>query len=465
MNATTRWPWLRSDRAVAFLLVAAVVLVYGNSLAAPFQFDDWWLIVGNPNVDGLAGWWRGMPGIRPLLKLSYAINATLSHEPAGYRAFDIAVHAGNAVLVWLLARRWLAALAPDLQLPRRAALAVALLFALHPAATEAVTYLSGRSMSLMALCVLASLWLHEDGAPTWRRALSRLMFALALAVRETAAVLPLVLFWFALCSGMSWRLALKSASGHFAVLAAAIVAAAMIPGYRSFFGWSLGTRGIFEQWLGQMQAHAYLVAHPLLGIDSNIDPQITVPIGIDATTILVSLALAGTVVLALMSRRRWPWLAFGLGWYLLQLLPSNSFLPRFDLANDRHLYLAMIGPALILGVGLSRLRPPLLFELTLLGLTLTLALATVRRNHDYRSELALWDATVRSSPGKARPWANLGYARQLAGDPAGAAAAYRCSLRLDPHQQKAAINLMLLSTPWRDAPERPDDCRRPTGDG
>jgi len=450
------------SRKAAATLVALVLLVYASSLAAPFQFDDWWLIVGNPKVASLAGWWQAMPGIRPLLKLSYALNALAWPAPIGYRAFNIAVHAANAVLVWSLARRWLPRLAPRLEHPGRAAFVAALVFALHPAATETVTYISGRSMSLMAFFFLASLRLHES-APTqhWRRVLSLLMFALALAVRETAAILPAVIILLALYSGMDGRAALKSASWHFAVLVLALSGAAAIPGYRSFFAWSLATRGWYEQWLGQAHAHAYLVLHPLLGLDCNIDPQVVVPPGIDTTTILVTIAFVGACVLIAASRRRLPWLGFGLAFYLLQLLPSNSLLPRFDLANDRHLYLAVIGPALILGVVLSRLRPAWLYWLCFVILLLTLVTATVRRNRDYRSELAMWQATVLSSPGKARPWVNLGYARQLSGDPAGAAAAYRCALDRDPHQQKAAVNIMLLPEPWRDAPSRADDCRLP----
>jgi len=41
-------------------------------------------------------------------------------------------------------------------------------------------------------------------------------------------------------------------------------------------------------------------------------------------------------------------LLFGLGWYALQLAPSRSLMPRFDLGNDRHLYLALVGLALVL---------------------------------------------------------------------------------------------------------------------
>src|SRR5690606_12608556 len=70
------------------------------------------------------------------------------------------------------------------------ALLAAAIFALHPAQTEAVTYISGRSVSLMSVFYLGALvaagsdrrWLHFSVAP--------LGFAAALLVNETAWTLP-----------------------------------------------------------------------------------------------------------------------------------------------------------------------------------------------------------------------------------------------------------------------------------
>ena len=66
---------------------------------------------------------------------------------------------------------------------------------------------------------------------------------------------------------------------------------------------------------------------------------------------------------------------------------------------------------------------------------------TVARNHDYRSEVALWERTALLSPDKPRVHNNLGYAWQLAGEPEKAARAYGEALRLDPDFPKARGNL------------------------
>jgi tetratricopeptide (TPR) repeat protein len=428
-------------------VLLAVVLAYLSALSAPFHFDDYAVIVDNPAVHGLSAWWASMPGIRPLLKLSYAANRGLSPGPWGFHLFNLLVHAANTLLVWAVANQWQRTLAPSWS-ARHAGAGIALLFALHPAATEAVTYVSGRSVSLMALFYLASLWMQGESPvrarpEAWRIG-SALLFAAAMGVRETAVTLPIAILMLAWFAGRPLRAELSSLRWHGVALAGALVAAMLAPGYDRFFHYSLSTRGLEAQVLGQTAAHAHLFLHSLIGLRTNLDPALTVPAGWGADEIAAALSIAAAIGLAVISRPRLPWLGFAIAWYLLQLAPSNSLMPRFDLANDRHLYLATVGAAFafvgLLQSAALRRAAPVLF----LATALLLAAATHRRNLDYRSELSLWQATAQASPGKARAWANLGWARQEAGDIDGARAAYECALALQPAHQQALINLSLL---------------------
>src|SRR5512138_1533773 len=135
------------EAAPGLLIVAAIVAAYANAFGGSFQFDDWNVIANEPRVASLAAWWASMPGIRPILKLTYAFNREIGLGVPGFVAFNVVVHAANAVLVYSILKR-LASV--------RVALLAALLFALHPAQTEAVTYVSGRSTSLAATFALGS---------------------------------------------------------------------------------------------------------------------------------------------------------------------------------------------------------------------------------------------------------------------------------------------------------------------
>jgi tetratricopeptide (TPR) repeat protein len=129
-------------------------------------------------------------------------------------------------------------------------------------------------------------------------------------------------------------------------------------------------------------------------------------------------------------------------WASVFLLATNSLIPRLDVANDRQLYLPGLGLAWVAALVLERSgrAGPWILAVSVLAL----ASLTARRNLDYRSEPALWRASLRANPGNPRAHNNLGWALQLAGDRAGAASCYRRALELDPSYPQARSNLDAL---------------------
>jgi hypothetical protein len=410
-----------------FLIVLSVAAAYANALPASFQFDDWNVIVDEPRVQGLAAWWHSMPGIRPLLKLSYALNHAISTGAVGYRAVNVAIHASNACLIFaLLAKRF----------SRFAALAAAMVFALHPVQTEAVTYVMGRSSSLSTLFVLASLYAASFMAPAF--------FASALLVKETA-VMAIVAKWQ---QQRSERAASRwGAPAFLAVLAAFALLALMSASYRHLLSVSLQTRGIGTNLLTQANGVVYLMGQ-LVRIDRlNVDPYLPVipswtwPVALDAACI------AGLIVLGLALLKRHPAVGFGILWFFAWLLPTNSIVPRLDVANDRQLYLALAGPAWLLAYGLGKAAarwgagvPATAVALLCLGL----GVATHVRNRVYADELTFWADVVVKAPNNPRAHNNLGYALALRHRDDEAGQQFRTTLALDPSYFKAAINLKFL---------------------
>ena len=430
-------------RCQAWALGLAVLAAYATALPASYQFDDFNVIVQAPAVHGFGAWARdSLHGIRPLLKLSYLLNWTSGLGAVGFHAANAAIHAVNVLLFHRLARRMLGT--------GPAAFWAALAFALHPVQTEAVTYLSGRSVSLMALFSLLAILLHdrdrERGNRGWPVG-SLLCFLAALLTRETALALPAILLLWDWQRGDAPASALRALRPHAALAAGILLTLPFHPGYRAFFSHSLLQRTLLENLRQQAVAIPYLLSRILLPWRLNLDPDLSGPAASPALAAAGLIALAAVTLLALPALRRRQLWGFAWFWLLLSLAPTQSLFPRRDLANERHLYLAVAGLALLAGQGLARLAAGPWRRAAAWALAALLALLTARRGLDYRTETALWEDTVRKSPLKPRAHNNLGYAYELEGRIGEARREYLRALAFDPDYRIARINLRAITGP------------------
>ena len=155
---------------LSFLLIAAAGgLAYSNSFSVPFIFDDIRAIVENPSIrepGDLEQVLTGPPDSsvrdRPVVGLTLAFNYALGGlAVGGYHLFNLAVHILAGLTLFGIVRRTL--LAP--RLPGRfqesstpLALAISLIWLVHPLQTESVTYIIQRSESLAGFFYLFTLY-------------------------------------------------------------------------------------------------------------------------------------------------------------------------------------------------------------------------------------------------------------------------------------------------------------------
>jgi Flp pilus assembly protein TadD len=429
-------PLWRSPIAAISLLAALTILVYVNSLPNGFVFDDIGMIVENTairdlrNIPAILGA-HGRAAYRPLRTASHAVDyALFGMNPAGFRAVNIALHALNSSLVFLLFRTLLGG-------PRPALLA-AILFAVHPIQTDSVTYISGRRDILFTTFYLAGfasfVRYRETDRPHYFF-LAGLGYILSLLSKEMAISLPVLCIcydvvrsmpvaegkssltrWQAIAEGV--RTALRRNRVFYMVSAAVLLFLVWYFAFRgsrsmklTMYGGGLGptlmtTARIFVHYLK-------LLLFPVtLNADYSFD-AFPVSRSLSDPRVLFALAILGTVgwvIIRLLSFARWA--AFGLLWFFITLLPVSQIIPHHEMMAEHYLYLPSAGIFLTAAVLLeSILIQPRFQAATVAGFSLVVALLGVRtvvRNRDWRDTETLWTKTIQTAPGSARAHTNVG---------------------------------------------------------
>jgi hypothetical protein len=186
------------------LLVSATFVVYWPALNSFFLSDDFSLI-HSVRENGAFGIWTQaqQPFLRPLISLSFfcdyqfwKLNAT------GYHLSNIFVHVLNGMLVsyiaYLLLTVWQGPNHCTGQ-ERKIAFLAGVFFLVLPSHAEAVTWISGRTdviAAFFALSSLAAYLIYRLYGHIIALCFSLVLFAFALASKESVFALPLVLLSF-----------------------------------------------------------------------------------------------------------------------------------------------------------------------------------------------------------------------------------------------------------------------------
>jgi len=281
---------------------------------------------------------------------------------------------------------------------------------------------------------------------------STALFVLAVATRETAVTLPAALLLCELCRSdpLPWKEIARRQWPHWTLLLAGGVFLLFNQRYFDLLAYGYGERSLADNLVTQVGGISYLALRLLSLQDYNIDPALPTLTEWSEALRFQAVCLTVLFMLGIANLRKRPWVAFGVLWFFLQLTPTNSIVPRLDVANDRQLYLSSWGLFLAICIQLRNLQRPLVA-----GALLVFAATSVARQLDYRSEIVLWESSVSLAPWNARGHNNLGYAYQLAGRTKEARREYEAALFFDPRHAKARLNLMFLRDPEPDLRPKP----------
>lgn len=469
-----------------FLLSFAL---YANTIGHDFVWDDYHTIVRNEAIrtldaqtvkDAFTKEFIPVPHregeyFRPLVTLSYHLDYRIAGgKPWGFHLANVTVNAIVCALVFIFVRL--------LFRHTGIGLACALLFAAHPAHTENVAWIAGRTDLIATFWMLVSLVCYvmfKRRPRVFTIAGFLAAFLLALLSKESAVcLLPIVaLIEFGPFQNLLTprretegarrpdRIAWITAVGFLAVLA-------------SFLALRHGAIGTFAS--GHPPISPGLVGRiglPLTVFAGyvikalfpwNLSGEYDAPV---PTTLLHPHVIAGAalVVLLLWSawrfRRRAPVL-LGAGIFIFGLVPVLHIIPIGEISADRFLYFPSLGVALVLGwvfsSALSHARPgsripegqnggagDLRMPLSLargLGFLFVIvwvlwAGRTAVRNGDWKNNDVFYTKTVAQDPENPRAHVNSGNVERDKGDLAGAVRAYQRALEIDPDYAEALSNL------------------------
>jgi tetratricopeptide (TPR) repeat protein len=406
---------VRSSAALPIWLVGAcialgVALAYGNSLGAPFVYDDFLTVVENPSIRGGQSLGarlappRELPVAgRPLVNLTFAANyATGGLSVTGYHVVNIGLHLLCALLLFGVVRRTLLSQPADQVRvtgadPSVVAFGVALVWALHPLNTDAVSYITQRTELMMAACYLLTLYgsirAWHDGHPLAWSGLAVAACATGMACKESMVTAPVMVLaydaiflgrtpggvlrrrrWFYASLAGTWLVLLLVSRGariHSAGFATGVTIwtyllnqAAIIPHYleRAFWPRSL----------------VLLYGAPLPLSIGDVLPQL----------VLIVMLIALTIFLL----RRLPAIGFLGLWFFVNLAPTSSFVPiATEVGAERRMYLPLMALVVLAVVAAARLMRGrrLAASLVLAGCAVALGFGTWDRNREYASAVEL----------------------------------------------------------------------------
>jgi tetratricopeptide (TPR) repeat protein len=455
-----------------YALVPAVLalLTSINSLANGFAFDDGQQVLANESIKRLSNlpliftnsvWAFDTNNLivassdsyyRPLFMSLFSINYAIFGTTAwGWHLVNALIHVVVTLMIFFVLkevteRPWLAAIAAGL-------------FAVHPAHSESVAWISGITDPLMALFVLPVFYLYLRFRKTGRKSfmvIALVLFLPALLSKETALALPLViayceLFYFRDSGPLKQRLIRAVSFAAFFIAPAAVyflmryIALSRLltpPGSRFAIGIALATMpAVVVKYLGLM----------LIPLGYNIQHYIAPAGSFLSLSFLAPLVLLVAITVAVwLARSRI--LTFAGAWFIIWLLPPlvglRSFLPQY-FVQERYLYLPSIGICLALALGIEWLATRRLFTFSgrqvatavASGLLIVWSVAYINQNRIWNDTLSLFRHCVAVNPDSTYSHIGLSTEYYVQGMRQEGEGETRKALELDANCLDAIINL------------------------
>jgi tetratricopeptide (TPR) repeat protein len=441
---------------IVFLLLFLFVFgAYSTNYDASWHMDDYPNIVDNPRIhinqfkfknfeEALfagydEGQYSGRRVYRPVPMLTFALNWYIGKDKVfGYHIVNNAIHLVTTFFLFLTVLNLLAS--PNLKGKYQGneyviAFLTAVLWAVNPIQTQAVTYIVQRMASLAAMFYIIGIYFYlktRRSLPGYRQLLfitgCLLSFVLALDSKENAVTFPIamagidILFYQDLSDKKTRRKVMAALAVVGASMAAILTIlyikgdiAQVLKGYekRTF---TLGERLMTEPriiiyYLSQIFypiASRFSLVHDIKISTSFFKPWTTIP------AILAVIFLLGTGFLQAVKR---PIVALAIFFFFMNHMIESTIIP-LELIFEHRNYLPSFFLFFPVATGLIWIIDyvkkknsfiQMLLAVSIAGVIFSFCAGTIVRNRAWATEKTLWEDCIVKAPGMARPYHNLAY--------------------------------------------------------
>jgi tetratricopeptide (TPR) repeat protein len=456
------------------LLVVLCLIIYYNSLSNGFVYDDFGVIVENKYLKQPGHFLSSLfnhsyfkiagleASYRPVATLSYFLLYTIAElDPFYYHLASLLLHILNAVLVY-----WLAHLILKNQL---GALIAGLLFASHPALSEAVNCIDFNDDPLAALFFLLTLITYirlkaeyvSSGIKAYSLAL--FFYFLGLLSKEMAITLPAIVLLYdvVLRGGERDRITIQHVLNTLkkrVYFYSGFVAVSLFYLSLRFFifyppaGYLKSSHGSLVERLIYLPGHIFsFIKLAIFPLNLSADYVFSYPNSFfDGSNLLGFAGVMGLAGLSFIVYRYSKVVFFGIWWFLITLFPVSNLVEIYNPFAERYLYIPIIGFCLVVPTVIDGVvrkwftRPATATVATLLPVLVVVGLystATIVRNPDWQSNFVLWSKTLESTPDSLVGHGGLGMAYLKRGMLNEAQQEFETAIKLYPDHAKSYYNL------------------------
>lgn len=435
---------IKSSRYL-FLLIFFTILVYLNSFGNGFVWDDLNNVVNNKELGGTAVYktlfFKIQPHAhfyRPIPSLTIALDNLLwGKNPFGYHLTNLLFHIFNTILVFYIALH----LADSLLI----SFTCAILFAVHPVHTEAITYISGRCDPICGFFLFAAFlfYLKSHDAIKHRQfvyfSAALLSFLSGLLSKEIAIIFPLIIFAYEqLYSNSNLKVSMRRVMPFFAVLSSFLAFRYICLGIPNV-GIDLNKVFLIPKIL------LYYIRLLILPVNLHMQHRLQDSAFLINMPVILSLLILAVFIFISFHLAQKRFMRFGLVFFLICLLPFLGILRLNAEISEHWLYITSFGFFLFIS-GLLAQAKPLHGKIILPIAVLTLSILTLQRNIAWNDDIAIYQDTLEYRQDDHRLHYNLGNAYLRRGMFDDAINEYSIALRQKPDYPYALNNLKIVTT-------------------